>query len=306
MLQQTQVKTVLERYYRPFLQLFPNLATLAYAPTDVLMKAWEGLGYYSRAANVQRAALACVKEHKGQLPDDFERLLALPGIGINTAHAILAFAHRKPVAVMEANVKRVLCRMFALPSPTDAQLWSLAGIVLDTRNPFDHNQAMMDIGATVCTKRAPNCPICPLASACEGKHAPHAYPAAKVKKASPVRERVIVAWRDADGAYHVTQRKGKFLHGLYGFDEYESTGGALFTHAQLHPLGHVSQTYSHFRLEADVFCGIMEEGFRWNDGSTIPLENIHLLPLSRADAKVLRLLEDYDALGSAKAARKKK
>lgn len=293
MLQQTQVKTVLERYYEPFLNAFPTLQALADAPRDALMKQWEGLGYYSRAANLQKAAAMS----GGQLPDTLEGLIALPGIGTNTAHAVLAFAFRRPVAVMEANVKRVLCRIFALPSPSDKQLFALAQGLIDAEEPFDYNQAMMDIGAMVCTKTRPACMVCPAHTICAGKVAPENYPAPKAKKVTPVRKRVIVAWRNAQGEYHLTQREGKFLTGLYGFGEYETLpegAGEM--------LGHVTQTYSHFQLDAEVHVGT---GQAWNTGSYHTLVQAHALPLSRADAKALKLVEAYEARLGSTARRKK-
>ena len=139
MLQQTQVKTVLERYYAPFLQRFPTIESLARAPREEVMKAWEGLGYYSRAGNLQKAAQEVMNgewwvvnsENTPPLTTHYSQLTRLPGIGKNTAHALLAFAYHQPVAVMEANVKRVLCRVFALTAPSDAQLWELAQALVD-------------------------------------------------------------------------------------------------------------------------------------------------------------------------------
>lgn len=285
MLQQTQVKTVLERYYGPFLKRFPTLDVLAQAPRDALMKAWEGLGYYSRANNLQKAAQAS----GGTLPDTFDGLIALPGIGVNTAHAVLAFAFRKPVAVMETNVKRVLCRIFALASPSDKELWALAQAMVDREEPFDYNQAMMDIGAMVCTKTSPLCTACPANRICKGKDAPGLYPAPKASKKVPVRKRFIVAWRDAKGRYHLTQRDSRFLHGLYGFDEYEAQ-----PEGEIHWLGEVTQTYSHFQLQAKVGVAEAPPHLRWNAGAYYGLAGIAALPLSRADAKALALIEAYE------------
>src|SRR5471030_2980369 len=137
MLQQTQVKTVLERYYFPFLQRFPTLAALTAAPQDDVLNAWQGLGYYNRALNLHKAAKRCGE----QLPGTAEALMSLPGIGRNTAHAIAAFGYRQPVTVMEANVRRVLSRIFALSCPDEKTLWDKAGALLDKGNPFDYNQA---------------------------------------------------------------------------------------------------------------------------------------------------------------------
>jgi len=176
MLQQTQVSTVLERFYFPFLKRFPNLETLAAAPLDDVLKLWEGLGYYNRAKNLHKSAgLLSKGQAQGiapTLPESIEKLLTLPGIGKNTAHAIAAFAFRQPVPIMEANVKRILCRLHKLESPTDKTLWEIAYQMVDRENPFDYNQAMMDIGATLCTVKAPECERCPLSDICQGiRHA---------------------------------------------------------------------------------------------------------------------------------------
>ena len=123
MLQQTQVKTVLERYYFSFLERFPTLAALAKAPQNEVLNAWQGLGYYNRALNLHKTAKLCPKG----LPDNVEALIALPGIGRNTAHAVAAFAYKQPVAVMEANVKRVLARIFTIKQLNERELWETAG-----------------------------------------------------------------------------------------------------------------------------------------------------------------------------------
>ena len=145
MLQQTQVGTVLERFYSPFLRRFPTLESLAEAPLDDVLKMWEGLGYYNRAKNLHKAAQIVVDMHQkeqqnGQthrsaptLPSDIDILIKLPGIGKNTAHAVAAFAFREPVPVMEANVKRILCRLHKLESPTDKILWERAYELVDKK-----------------------------------------------------------------------------------------------------------------------------------------------------------------------------
>ena len=153
MLQQTQVKTVLERFYFPFLKRFPTLQSLADAPQADVMKHWEGLGYYRRAANLHKAA----KQAAPSMPDSVEGLLSLSGIGQNTAHAVAAFAYKLPVPVLEANVKRVVARIFALETPTPNQWWDAAWALLNTDNPFDYNQAMMDLGSAICTPKARAC-----------------------------------------------------------------------------------------------------------------------------------------------------
>jgi A/G-specific adenine glycosylase len=295
MLQQTQVKTVLERHYAPFLKRFPTLKALARAPREEVVKQWEGLGYYTRAANLHAAA----QQSGGVLPQTVEALMALPGIGRNTASAVAAFAFNVSVPVMEANVKRVLCRVFALPAPDDKELWDKATLLLDAAHPFDYNQAMMDVGALLCTKRNPLCGECPLNAMCKGKAAPQSYPAPRAAKQVPVRKRVIVAFHDADGLYYLMRREGRFLTGMYGFMEYdEGTQHAYFL-GQNYPLrarqriGHIMQTYSHFTLDAEVYACPVDAGPQTDSNAAVcmaALADIERYPLSRADQKIVALL----------------
>ncbi len=282
MLQQTQVSTVLARYYFPFLQQFPSLAALASAPRESVLKAWQGLGYYNRAANLHAAAIAC----GGQLPPSVDALMALPGIGRNTAHAVAAFAFRLPVAVMEANVKRVLCRIFALENPAPEILWQHADTLLDVANPFDYNQAMMDIGAMICTKRAPKCAECPANSICEGKTAPELYPAPKQAKQTPVRKKHITVVQNAEGKFFAERREGPFLRGMYRFIEEEPS---LRRRPGMTKLGNITQVYSHFTLEAEVFLARFAEPKPSGEG-WFTWEELHALPHSKAEEKIIALL----------------
>lgn len=288
MLQQTQVKTVLERYYFPFLEQFPTLTHLAEADQQAVLKAWEGLGYYSRARNLHQAAKLTAPE----LPADYEALMALPGIGTNTAHAILAFAFKQPVPIMDANVKRILYRFFAKKEASPAELWTLAGRLLDTRHPFEYNQAMMDIGSLLCTIRAPECHACPLATGCRGKKHPLAYPEKKQRLQTPVRTRGIVAWQDQKGRYFLQKRTTTFLGGLYGFMQYETTQIPYFT--RMHALGEVVQVYSHFRLEATLYQYQKTHKGRLPDlpkeGGWFTWEEMTTLPLSQVDKKILQVI----------------
>ncbi|MEL6398812.1 MAG: A/G-specific adenine glycosylase [Cyanobacteria bacterium J06607_6] len=168
MLQQTQVKTVLP-YYERWLQQLPTVTALAQADQQTVLKAWEGLGYYARARNLHRAAQAIVANHDGQFPSTFDAAIALPGIGRTTAGGILSAAFNQPVAILDGNVKRVLARLIALrtpPSKTLNQLWLLSERLLPADHPRDFNQALMDLGATLCTRHRPACLLCPWQSAC--------------------------------------------------------------------------------------------------------------------------------------------
>lgn len=280
-MQQTQVETVRMRFYEPFLQKFPSLAALAQASEKDVLSQWQGLGYYSRARNLHKAAQSC----NGILPNSSEALIALPGIGKNTAHAIAAFAYHHPVPVMEANVKRVLCRIFALTNPSEKKLWERAHALLDTKHPFNYNQAMMDIGATICTKRAPKCNICPASAICEGQTNPENFPEPKKKKAIPIRRKHIVLMMDAKGRVAVTPRTTRFLQGLYHFNEQDEKPSAA------QKIGEIEQQYSHFTLMAGIYI------LRVNSPQPYTLKQLHTLPMSMAEKKILRLLESHGTPG---------
>ncbi|MBY0406475.1 MAG: A/G-specific adenine glycosylase [Rickettsiales bacterium] len=298
MLQQTQVKTVLDRFYGPFMARFPTLSALADAPQEDVLSVWQGLGYYSRARNMQKAAQAC----GGKLPEDVEALMALPGIGRNTAHAVAAFGFYKPYAVMEANVKRVLCRILALEAPVERELWQQAAALLDVKNPFDYNQAMMDVGAMVCTKRAPACGVCPASGICRGKDAPERYPAPKRAKAVKVRRETIWVVQDSKGRVYATPRETRFLHGLYHFAQTPADAETLrlegreLARLRAMQLGQVKQVYSHFTLEADV---VLAQAGAVSGNGWYSREVLEDLPMSMAERKVLALLDS--ALAKSKA-----
>ena len=170
MLQQTQVATVIP-YYERFVARFPDVAMLAAAPIDRVLEQWSGLGYYRRAHHLHAAAQVVVREHRGVFPVDSATLETLPGIGRSTAAAIAAFAAGEYVAILDGNVKRVLARHAGIEGfPGDprvaARLWDVAGERLPSREIERYTQAMMDLGATVCTRSRPRCIECPVAADC--------------------------------------------------------------------------------------------------------------------------------------------
>lgn len=179
MLQQTQVKSVLERFYFPFLQKFPTLESLANANEDELLKAWQGLGYYTRARNLKKAALECVDKFEAKLPKEVEDLKKLSGIGAYTAGAIACFGYDQKVSFVDGNIRRVLSRLFALENPSMKELEKRAKELLNLNHAFDHNQALLDIGALVCVSKNAKCGICPLYDFCQGKFHTELYPRAK-------------------------------------------------------------------------------------------------------------------------------
>ncbi len=170
MLQQTQVATVIP-YYKRFLARFPNVRALANAKLDDVLKAWEGAGYYARARNLHLAAREIVARFGGQLPSTVDELLTLPGIGRYTAGAIASIAFKRDAPVVDGNVTRVLCRCFNIQhdpksAATQKELWHLAEILLPRGCAADFNQGLMELGATICTPRNPQCNVCPINRAC--------------------------------------------------------------------------------------------------------------------------------------------
>ena len=197
MLQQTRVQTVL-RYYDRFLERFPTVADLARASVDDVLAAWTGLGYYRRARALHEGARRVVERHGGQVPSDPEALRTLPGVGRYTAGAIASIAWGLPEPVLDGNVRRVLGRLLGLrgdPSrgPTERTLWAVAAALVRGRDPGDLNQALMELGATVCTPRAPACETCPWRSTCAAFATgdPERFPASRPRRGT-VRARVGV------------------------------------------------------------------------------------------------------------------
>jgi len=285
MLQQTQVKTVLERYYFPFLKKFPTLKALGDAPLDDVLKMWEGLGYYNRAKNLHKTAqiLSQNQTHGSvpTLPSNIDELIKLPGIGKNTAHAVAAFAYKKPVPIMEANVKRILCRLYTLEIPRDKELWGIAYDLVDKKNPFTYNQAMMDIGATLCTPKNPSCVLCPLSKICQGQDDPTLYPTKK-KRVIPTREQTIMISVYND-KLSMSQRSGNFLHGLWGFPSVEVPLCAS------EYIGDVTHVYTHFKLICKVY--VYDELDKEQD-SYFTTNEIQKLAISKVDEKILNLFLD--------------
>ena len=171
MLQQTTVNAVLP-YYAAFLKRFPTLQALAEEPEEEVLAAWSGLGYYHRARNLHRGAQHVAERHAGEFPRSLEAALAVPGVGLYTASAVLSIAHGLPLPVVDGNVRRVLARLLALRGPEfrkDGPYYNRAEELLDAARPGDWNQALMELGATVCLPRKPACPACPLRQSCRAR-----------------------------------------------------------------------------------------------------------------------------------------
>ena len=263
MLQQTQVATVAP-YFRRFVARFPGVRALAGAPIDEVLAHWSGLGYYARARNLHRAAGMVVERHGGRFPRSLEALSALPGIGRSTAGAILSLACGQRAGVLDGNVKRVLCRHAGVAgwpgeSAVQRELWAIAEARLPDAEHAAYTQAIMDLGATICTARAPACGACPVQRDCHA-HARglvEVLPSARPRRALPQRAVVFVLARDRDGRVLLQRRPPAGVWGgLWGPPECAMPDQAAACLARLgliatgpaRTLAPVQHTFSHFRL----------------------------------------------------------
>lgn len=267
MLQQTQVQTVIG-YFNRFMARFPLLSDLAQASEDEVLSLWSGLGYYSRARNLHQSAKLIVQTHNGRFPEDYLSLIELPGIGPSTAGAILSQAFNLPTAILDGNVKRVLARFFRIKGwPEEAAvkktLWSLAQACMPNTRCADYTQAIMDLGATCCTSKKPDCLRCPLQLHCQAyRHEePLLYPTKKIKKPLPTSHQQLLVLCNDQGSVYLEKRPPtglwgglwclpaleqgacplRFIRTHYGLDGKTSTPLIAFKH-----------TFSHFHLEIDA------------------------------------------------------
>ncbi len=211
MLQQTQVTRVIERY-SVFLERFPDVTAAATAPLADVLDLWAGLGYYRRARDLHRTAIAIVEQHVGVIPDDLAALLALPGVGPYTARAVLVFAFERDHGVVDTNAARVLARAFAGAPLRANAVQRLADAVVPQGAAWAHNQAMLDLGATICTTRAPRCEVCPIASGCAWRGAGGGDPGGEVT--DPARTTAGTARPQARFVGSDRQGRGRLLAAL--------------------------------------------------------------------------------------------
>jgi len=232
MLQQTRVDVVVP-YYLRFVARFPTLRALAKAPLDDVLAHWSGLGYYARARNLHRAAQAALREHGGALPRTSTELATLPGFGPYTAAAVASLAFGEQVALVDGNVARVLARVLRLPGDATqarAAAWKEATELLPERRAGQFNEALMELGATVCTPRAPTCGDCPLARACRSRPRGDAedFPAPKARKERPLVRWSAVALFRGDGAVLLSRRPaGSLFEGLWDLPSAELPEAAI-------------------------------------------------------------------------------
>ncbi|GAB3295199.1 A/G-specific adenine glycosylase [Pseudidiomarina andamanensis] len=285
MLQQTQVTTVIP-YFERWLQHFPTVVALAEASEDEVMTQWQGLGYYSRARNLHKAAKFVVNELNGQLPDNAEQLREVPGVGPYTAGAISAFAFNKPAAIVDGNVKRLFSRYFGIEgdissAKVNKTIWSYAERYTPTVNNRRYAQALLDLGATVCTPRSPDCQQCPIRTSCNAYATGRVdiLPEKKAKKKIPTRRGYFVLDLTTDGVI-LTQRSG------------DGIWPRLWCLPQiLEPLetasihGSFKHIFSHYKLDATVIIESAEQF-----GQRIPLEQLDNYGLPTPIRKYLNTL----------------
>ncbi len=321
MLQQTQVKTVLP-YYERWIKTFPTIRSLARAPENKVLKHWEGLGYYSRARNLQKAARVIVKNHGGRIPNDPDEILKLPGIGRYTAAAILSIAFNQDVAVLDGNVKRVLSRLFRLNEngatpASEKRLWQMAGQMPPPGMAGDFNQAIMELGATICLPKNPICGGCPLNRVCKTRSLGEQgkYPPPKSRVATKKIE-VSAGVLRRNGKIYIQQRP---LKGLMG-GLWEFPGGKLeknenpedcLKREMREELGidvgveekilAIKHSYTRFRVTLHVFL------CRWSSGRIrassceawkwVHPEDLQGYPFPAANVKILEYLNNHSNNG---------
>ena len=264
MLQQTQVATVIP-YFERFITRCPEVRALASAALDEVLHLWSGLGYYSRARNLHRCAQLLMERHGGELPRDLDALIALPGIGRSTAAAILAQAYDLPQAILDGNVKRVLARYHAIEgwpgaAMVEQQLWRLSEQLLPVARVRDYTQAIMDLGATLCTRSRPRCGDCPVASDCAGHLSARVadFPGARPKRVVPRRSTCFLIIENAAGQVLLERRPPSGIWGgLWCFPEVqdENALAARLAALGLHNariqqrLAVIAHSFTHFHLD---------------------------------------------------------
>lgn len=310
MLQQTRVETVIP-YFEKWMLSFPTVRDLAAATEQDVLRAWEGLGYYSRARNLHEAARIVVARHRGTLPRDREALLALPGIGRYTAGAIASIAFGMDEPVLDGNLRRVFARLFNVIVRADSaagarRLWSLAAEHLPKGRAGDYNQALMDLGATVCLPKNPRCSICPLAGFCKARQlgVQEKRPVRVPKKVSPhhvhaagvivKRGRVLLARRPSAG---LLGGMWEFPNGRVDGDPARGLRPALKSGYRLtvrgaEALGQIRHAYTHFRVTVHAFrCELVSipgnHQLKW-----ARLRELDDLPMGRIDRRIARILSE--------------
>jgi len=308
MLQQTRVESVIP-YFERWMGRFPDVNSLARASEQDVLNAWEGLGYYSRARNLHKAAGIVTDEYSGQLPGDVDALRRLPGIGRYTAAAIASMAFGLDVPTLDGNLRRVLARLFDVSQPADspageARLWELAAAHLPKGRAGDYNQALMDLGATICLPKNPRCPVCPLTEICRARRLgiQEKRPVLKPKKPTPhyvhaagviIRNgRVLLAKRPSAG---LLGGMWEFPNGRVQGDPARGLAKALRGGYRLsvrgsEALGVIRHAYTHFRVTVHAFRAELLAGAKTGELKWVRIVELEDYPMGRIDRQIARKL----------------
>ena len=308
MLQQTQVQTVIS-YFERFMQRFPNINDLANASEDEVLSLWSGLGYYSRARNLHHTAQIIAEKYQGVFPESLDLLIELPGIGPSTAAAILSQAYNQPTAILDGNVKRVLTRFFAINGyPEQAQikktLWELADACMPEEQCADYTQAIMDLGATCCTLKKPDCLNCPLQNNCLALkyQEQHLFPTKKIKKPVPVQQQQLLVLCNKEGHIYLERRPSAGLWGgLWCLPSLDEGNCPLEFIRQEYDLSGNKPTkliafkhrFSHFHLEINALkikTKALGRSVAEVKGQWFAKEDLSSLGLARPTSKILELV----------------
>ncbi len=266
MLQQTQVETVLP-YYARFLKEFPTLEALAIADEPKVLGLWAGLGYYSRARNLMAAAREIAARHGGRVPSDYDALIALPGVGRYMAGAILSIAFNKPYPIVDGNVRRVLSRIFGWTDENPKALWEAATRLAQSAEPRLVNQALMELGATVCSFKSPRCMVCPLQGECVAFKTgmQDRIPPAK-KRPAAVHVRLCAIVQGTNGRYLM-----KCADGLWEFPMFAELPAGAFNE-----VGSCRHTITHHRISVTVYAGSLaqQNGYAWKEFENVPVSSL--------------------------------
>jgi A/G-specific adenine glycosylase len=302
MLQQTQVATVIP-YFERFMASFPTIESLSCSPLDDVLSHWTGLGYYARARNLHKAAQQVCQHHGGVLPKTIEGLESLPGIGRSTAGAIVSLALNHRATILDGNVKRVLARHQAVqgwPGETKIHnaLWDIADRFTPANNCKAYNQAMMDLGATICTRSSPSCLLCPVSADCIAlkENTWQNYPGKKPKTVKPIRKTKFAIIQNAQNAIYLIRRAEQGIWGgLWCFPEIGEEDHALTEQAdKTEALPVFRHTFSHFHLDIEPIVFTMTKStaeIREDSGAWVSIEDAMLKGLAAPVVNLLKQLQ---------------
>ncbi len=301
MLQQTRAAVVIP-YFLRWMEAFPDVFALANAPIEKVVKAWEGLGYYSRARNLHRGAKMIVEQFDGQIPESREELESIPGLGPYTVGAILSFGFQKRAAAVDGNVTRVICRYFAIEeevtkAATKKQIFEKTESLLDEQQPWITSEALIELGATICTPK-PRCADCPIQKGCQGQERAEFLPLKKMEKETILLRRLVLFVECGGKALVKKVEKGRVMADLYellyfemGDERWsrkkiaEKVGAKIVS---LEPLATVVHTFTRYKATLYPYKAIVAETYEMPGYEWVAMEELDNLPFSSGHRKILK------------------